>query len=187
VDVTIAPATPDRWDDVVTVFGTRGDPARCWCTYLFGDRVDYSDRVRNQDHLRRIVAGPTPPGLLAYSGDTPVGWVAAAPRPLFGPRLARSPALKPLPYEGTVWSVLCFVVPRAHRGQGVAHALLAGAVDRARSGGAAAIEGVPRDDRTGKRWPNPVAYTGTASMFEAAGFTEIERRRDDRVVYRLLL
>jgi hypothetical protein len=32
-----------------------------------------------------------------------------------------------------------------------------------------------------------VAYTGTASMFAAAGFTEIERRRDDRVVYRLVL
>jgi len=69
----------------------------------------------------------------------------------------------------------------------VAHALLAGAVDSARSGGAAAIEGVPRDDTTGKRWPNPVAYTGTASMFAAAGFVPVERRRDDRVVYRLVL
>jgi GNAT superfamily N-acetyltransferase len=187
VDVTIEPATLERWDDVVAVFGTRGDPSRCWCTFLFADRVDYSDRAANQEHLRGVVAGPTPPGLLAYSGGTPVGWVAAASRPLFSPRLARSPALSPLPYEGTVWSVLCFVVPRAHRRQGVAHALLAGAVDRARSSGAAAIEGVPRDDRTGKRWPNPMAYTGTASMFAAAGFTEVERRRDDRVVYRLVL
>jgi GNAT superfamily N-acetyltransferase len=187
VDVTIEPATPDRWDDVRAVFGTRGDPSRCWCTFLFADRVDYSDRDRNREHLHQVLAGPTPPGLLAYSGDTPVGWVAAAPRPLFSPRLARSPALKPLPYEGTVWSVLCFVIPPAHRRQGVAHGLLAGAVDRARSAGGAAIEGVPRDDTTGKRWSNSMAYTGTASMFVRAGFTEIERRRDDRVVYRLLL
>jgi hypothetical protein len=69
----------------------------------------------------------------------------------------------------------------------VAHALLAGAVEQARARGAGAIEGVPRDDTGGKRWANPVAYTGTASMFAAAGFTEIERRRDDRVVYRLVL
>jgi hypothetical protein len=60
-------------------------------------------------------------------------------------------------------------------------------VDQARAAGAAAIEGVPRDDTTGKRWPNPVAYTGTASMFLRAGFTEVDRRRDDRVVYRLVL
>jgi GNAT superfamily N-acetyltransferase len=187
VDVTIEPATADRWDDVAAVFGTRGDPSRCWCTFLFADRVDYSDRDANQAHLRGVVAGAPSPGLLAYSGGTPVGWVAAAPRSLFSPRLARSPAMRPLPYEGTVWSVLCFVVPPRHRRKGVAHALLAGAVDRARSSGAAAVEGVPRDDRTGKRWPNPMAYTGTASMFAAAGFTEIERRRDDRVVYRLVL
>ena len=35
--------------------------------------------------------------------------------------------------------MLCFVVPRPYRQLGVAHALLAGAVDRARSAGAAAI------------------------------------------------
>ena len=187
MDVRIEPATADRWDDVVSVFGTRGDPSRCWCTFLFADRVDYSHRDGNREHLRKLVAGPMSPGLLAYAGDSPVGWVAAAPRSLFNPRLARSPALKPLPYEGTVWSVLCFVVPPAHRRQGVGHALLAGAVDRARAAGAAAIEGVPRDDRTGKRWSNPMAYTGTASMFARAGFTEVERRRNDRVVYRLVL
>ena len=187
MDVSIEPATADRWDDVLTVFGTRGDPSRCWCAYLFRPRVDYQDRVGNRDYLRELMAGPTPPGLLAYSEGMPVGWVAAAPRSLFGPRLERSPAMRPLPYEGTVWSVLCFVVPRPHRQHGVAHALLAGAVDQARAAGAAAIEGVPRDDRTGKRWPNPMAYTGTATMFAAAGFTEVERRRDDRVVYRLVL
>lgn len=187
MDVRIEPATPDRWDDVVTVFGTRGDPARCWCAYLFQPKVDYRARDGNREQLRGLVDGPTPPGLLAYREGAPVGWVAAAPRSLFGPRLERSPALKPLPYEGTVWSVLCFVVPRPYRGQGVAHALLAGAVDQARSRGAAAIEGVPRDDTTGKRWPNPVAYTGTATMFAAAGFTPVDHRRDDRVVYRLVL
>ena len=187
MDVTIEPATAGRWHDVLAVFGTRGDPARCWCAYLLRPEVDYQDRAGNREWLRSVMSGPTPPGLLAYSEGRPVGWVAAAPRSLFGPRLERSPALRPLPYEGTVWSVLCFVVPRAHRQQGIAHALLAGAVEQARSAGAAAIEGVPRDDTSGKCWPNPVAYTGTASMFLRAGFTEVDRRRDDRVVYRLVL
>jgi predicted GNAT family acetyltransferase len=190
VDVTIEPSTPDRWEDVVSVFGIRGDPSRCWCAYLRHSGVSYQAPARagNKAELRAVVESGQVPGLLAYSGDGPVGWVSAAPRSMFAERLARSAALRPVPFDGgEVWSVLCFVVPRPFRGQGVANALLAGAVEHARSAGAAAIEGVPRDDTTGKRWPDPVAYTGTASMFTRAGFTEIDRRRADRVVYRLLL
>jgi GNAT superfamily N-acetyltransferase len=183
-DLTIEPATPDRWDDVVAVFGLRGDPAQCWCAFLRQAEVDYRDRDGNRERLHRAVESGSPPGLLAYSAGEPVGWVSAAPREQFAERLARSPTLRPVPGEG-VWSVLCFVVPRPHRGRGVAHALLAGAVAHARSRGAAAIEGVPRDDTGGRRWPNPTAYTGTASMFARAGFTAIDRRRNDRVVYRL--
>jgi GNAT superfamily N-acetyltransferase len=199
VDLTIEPATPERWADVLSVFGTRGDPSRCWCVYLRHASVSYQAPARdgNRAELRSLVEAGRVPGLLAYSGGGPVGWVSAAPRSMFAERLERSPALKPVPFAGgsggsggsggEVWSVLCFVVPRPHRHQGVAHALLAGSVAYARSRGAGAIEGVPRDDTGGRRWADPVAYTGTASMFAAAGFTEIDRRRDDRVVYRLEL
>jgi len=30
----IVPVTDAPWDDVRTVFGTRGDPARCWCQWF---------------------------------------------------------------------------------------------------------------------------------------------------------
>ena len=189
-DLAVEPATPERWPAVLTVFGTRGDPSRCWCAYLRQTPVSYRAPARagNRDGLRALVEAGREPGLLAYRDGEPVGWVSAAPREQFVERLAASPSLRPVPGPaGVTWSVLCFVVPRPFRRQGVAHALLAGAVARARSRGAAAIEGVPRDDRTGKSWSDPTAYTGTASMFERAGFGEIERRRTDRVLYRLLL
>jgi GNAT superfamily N-acetyltransferase len=190
MDVTIEPATAERWDDVVAVFGLRGDPARCWCTYLLlDDGVDYSQRDRNRDVLRnRVTSGPAP-GLLAYRGRTPVGWVAAAPRRSFSARLERSAAMRSRPWDGdpaAIWAVLCFVVPREHRRQGISHALLDGAVAHAREQGAAAIEGVPRDDGTGRRWSAAMAYTGVASMFERAGFAAIDRLQD-RIVYRLEL
>lgn len=187
VDLTIEPATAERWDDVLAVFGTRGDPSRCWCSFLLADGgVDYSQRDRNRDQLRsRVVSGPAP-GLLAYRGGTPVGWLAAAPRGSFGARLERSAAMRSRPFDGDpVWAALCFVVPREHRGQGVAHALLDGAVARARAQGAAAIEGVPRAARD-KRWSAAMTYPGTAPMFERAGFSAIDTVRD-RVVYRLVL
>jgi GNAT superfamily N-acetyltransferase len=183
VDVTIEPATPDRWDDVVTVFGTRGDPSRCWCSYLFRDRVDYSDRAGNRQQLRERVASGSAPGVLAYAAGEPVGWAAVTPREEMLGRLTRSPSLEVVPGEG-VWSVECFVVPVPHRRKGVATALLAGAVAHARSRGGRAVEGHPREDRDGHRWPGAVAYPGLASMFAAAGFTEVARR-GDRPVFRL--
>jgi len=30
-EVTIVPANEASWEDLQAVFGTRGDPARCWC------------------------------------------------------------------------------------------------------------------------------------------------------------
>jgi GNAT superfamily N-acetyltransferase len=189
VDLEVQPATGERWDDVLAVFGSRGDPSRCWCSYLLADGgVDYTQRDRNRDQLHaQVVSGPAP-GLLAYRGGTPVGWVAAAPRGSFGARLERSAAMRSRPFDGdpaAVWAALCFVVPREHRGQGVAHALLDGAVARARAAGAAAIEGAPRADRDRRR-SAAMTYTGTVSMFERAGFSEIDRVQD-RVVYRLVL
>ena len=190
MELTIEPATPRRWDDVAAVFGTRGEPSRCWCVYLRRGAVSYavSARDANRATLRDAVSSGTPAGFLAYSGDQPVGFVSAGPRSQFAARLERSPVLAAVPYDGPggVWSVLCFVVPRPFRGQGVTNALLDGAVAHARAAGAGAVEGVPRDDLEGRRWPAPMAYPGMASMFVRAGFTEVSRRRD-RPVYRLVL
>lgn len=187
MDVTVEPVTPERWDHVVAVFGEHGDPSRCWCSYLLRESYDMTQRAANRSALRTAIDGGRDVGLLAYADGGPVGWAAVGPRREFAGRLERSPILRPVPFDGgEVWSVLCFVVPKAHRGQGVSAALLAGAVEHARSRGAAAIEGAPRDNTGGQRWSAGMAYTGMASTFAAAGFTEIDRRRD-RPTYRLVL
>jgi GNAT superfamily N-acetyltransferase len=58
-----------------------------------------------------------------------------------------------------------------HRGEGISHALLAGAVEFARTSGAPAIEGYPVDNR-GEKVDLTMAYVGTKSLFEKAGFRE---------------
>jgi GNAT superfamily N-acetyltransferase len=123
------------------------------------------------------------PGLLAYAGDRPVGWVAVAPRAEYG-RMQRSPKLKPVD-DVPVWMVSCFYIDRRHRGTGVATALLDAAVTHARRQGAEAIEGVPIDTR-GQAKAAAGMYTGSLAMFEAAGFTEIERRGGRPIVRREL-
>ncbi len=125
------------------------------------------------------------PTTAAPDGTTPVGWVSVAPREEFG-RILRSPTLKPdAPDEADVWSVVCFWVPRAHRGRGLAHLLLAGAVDWARAQGARAVEGYPVDTTAGRKTAATI-YTGTVSLFARAGFTPVRAAKPGttRVVMR---
>jgi GNAT superfamily N-acetyltransferase len=68
-----------------------------------------------------------------------------------------------------VWTVWCFRVRAGHKKKGVAHALLAGAVDFARSCAAPVVEGYPVDN-SGQRVDSTMAYVGTRALFERAGF-----------------
>ena len=138
---------------------------------------------RNRRGLRRLVAGARTPGLVAYRGKAPVGWVTLAPRQEFA-KLKRSPVMKPVD-EKPVWSVVCFVVPSAHRGQGVATALLRGAIAHARRNGASLVEAYPVDRRSRSR--DDAMWFGAKSMYDRAGFTEVARRKPARPIVRLKL
>ncbi len=189
-EIDVVPLTPDRWADFETIFESKGcSMARgCWCMYYReSGKQDFGDDSKPADvrkaRMKELVAAGPPPGLIAYRDDAPVGWVAVAPRSEY-PKLLRSPVAKPVDDE-PVWSLVCFVVPPAWRGRGVAKALLRGAVDYARSRGATILEAYPVDktDRGKDDW----LWNGAKSMYDKAGFTEVARRRPERPVVRLKL
>jgi GNAT superfamily N-acetyltransferase len=134
----------------------------------------------NRRALRRIVEGGAVPGLLAYQGGEPVGWVAIEPREAY-PGLDRSRTLARVD-DRPVWSVPCFFVARPHRGRGVTLALLEAAVRFARRRGARVVEGYPVEYRAGvaDAW----VFTGAASTFRKAGFEEVARRSPTRPILR---
>ena len=65
--------------------------------------------------------------------------------------------------EQPVWSVICFVVPAEYRGQGVAQALLRGAVAYAKEQGATLVEAYPVDKPT--RSNDDYMWFGAKSMY----------------------
>ena len=165
------PATAARFDDVATVLGPKNpDSSVCWC---LSHRLD-SKRNRELvgrargDYVRQLCSRAVAPGVLAYADEDVVGWAAVAPRAeLPFARSTKIPHVDELP----VWSLWCIRVRPGHRGKGVAHTLLGGAVAYARSHGAPAIEGYPVDNH-GDRVDLTMAYVGTRTMFERAGFTK---------------
>jgi GNAT superfamily N-acetyltransferase len=195
MSIVVHPATPDRWDDVVTVFGRRGDdPSWCWCRLFLRSPTSEPSkadlRPDNREALRQeLTDAAIPPGLLAYVDDHPVGWTRVGPRSDF-PRVRENQALARVLSENVgVWWITCFAVNSRYRRSGVGSALLEAAVEFARDHGAAAVEGHPVDvaalraDRVG----GSAVFTGTLAMFSAAGFTEVARTYPTRPVMRLSL
>jgi ribosomal protein S18 acetylase RimI-like enzyme len=187
--VTVLPATPGRWPDVEAIFAARGcsQARNCWCMFYRqtgGPPPVQKGKSRGQIHraeLKALVAAGKSPGLIAYRGKIPVGWVSLGPREEFE-RLLRSPVMKPVD-DRPVWSIICVIVPPEYRGQGVGTALLKGAIVHARKHGATIIEAYPVDKP--KRSEPDNIWFGAKSMYDHAGFKEVARRKPARPVVRL--
>ena len=174
----IVPVTPERWADVTALFDEGGDPKTCSCMFWRVRSRDWSfaNAAEARDGFRTLVeAGHDPaPGLLAIAEGRPVGWVSVAPREDYG-RLTAS-RVRPKLDDVPVWSIVCFVVSRSVRGQGLTTRLLDAAMDYAIDHGAPALEAYPVDPGDG-RVPAALGYTGLLSTFLAAGF-EVVREID---------
>ena len=135
----------------------------------------------NRADLKALVDAGRSPGLIAYRGNVPLGWISLGPREEFV-KLRRSPVMKPVD-DKSVWSIICFVVPSENRGQGVARALLQGAIAHAREHGASLLEAYPVDKAD--RSKDDAMWFGAKSMYDHAGFEEVARRKPTRPVVRL--
>ena len=189
--VVVRPLTPGRWPDLEAIFNARGcSVARgCWCMFyrhsgrLTDLRPGESQSERSRQELRALAGNDPPAGLIGYRGRTPVGWISFGPREDFA-KLRRSPVMKPVD-DQPLWSIVCFVVPSQYRRQGVATALLAGAIEYARRRGVTMLEAYPVDKKGMSA--DDSMWFGARSMYAAAGFEEVARRKPTRPVMRLSL
>jgi GNAT superfamily N-acetyltransferase len=179
------PLTPDLWADFERLFGPRGACGGCWCTFwkLRGKAYEENTGEPARQMQKSVVDSGIVPGLLAFTGDEPVGWIAVEPRSAYE-RLAHSRILKPVD-EAEVWSVTCFFVAKQARRQGLTVELLKVAVKYVNEQGGKIVEGYPVD--TDKEMPAAFIYHGTASAFHQAGFVEAARRSDTRPIMRYSL
>jgi GNAT superfamily N-acetyltransferase len=176
------------WDELQTVFGTKGDPAGCWCQWFKLSRSDWEAATREDTQAllhAQVEAGS--PGVIARIDGEPVGWAAVEPFSAY-PALGRSPITRRK--EGDpddVWAVTCFVVRLEYRKRGVARALLAGAVEHARERSATVVEGYPVDPEVRPSLSAAERYHGTVSLFRAGGFEEVRRPSATRAIMRRTL
>lgn len=189
------PANEVSWDAIQTVFGPRGDAARCQCQRYKVTEGWWAHRPLEEMAARLYeqtscgVPGAETTGIVAFLGEEPVGWCAVEPRPAYG-RLLRMP----VPWKGRpdedkqdegVWAATCFVTRAGYRRRGVMRALAAAAVDYARERGARALEAYPIITRPGQDITWGEVHVGSRSVFEAAGLEQVTHPTLRRVVMRI--
>jgi GNAT superfamily N-acetyltransferase len=183
--ITYFPLATDRWTDFEGLFGPNGACGGCWCTWWRISRADYSRLSYDEKKsiTRTLVQNGKVPGLLAYVGEVPTGWVAVAPRSEF-PTLDRSRVLARVD-DFPVWSINCFFIDKQYRRRGLMSGLITAAVEYAHGQGATIVEAYPYDPVS--KTESGGLYYGVASTFAAAGFVEVARRSPHHPVMRFTL
>jgi len=131
---------------------------------------------RRREAMTRLARRRRAPGLLAFAGEEPVGWVAIARRKEFA-RVDASPATPRFDDEA-VWVIACVTVRKAFRGRGIALALIRAAVAYAAAQGAPAVAAYPRAAAT--RTGDDNAYFGTEPLLRRAGFRVVRGPLENR-------
>jgi GNAT superfamily N-acetyltransferase len=182
--IEIRPLDAARWPDLERLFARPGDPRACQCTWWRLPGKEFG--ATGLDGRRRLMAARATqspaPGLIAYDGEEPVGWVALAPREEY-PRIPRSTIITYQDVPGC-WSVTCFFVRQDHRRQGLLERLLAAAVQHANANGAEHLEAYPVEP--GPAQSDSGLFRGPLDLFLRARFTVVGRRQG-RPTVRLVL
>lgn len=170
--LSFRPLTPKLMDQLGAVLRDSWGSS-CWCLFprlthtqmkALPGEGSYNQRQRAE--MTRLARRKHAPGLLAFEGEKPVGWVAVAPRQEYG-RITSSRTTPPVDDEA-VWVIPCITVHAGERGRGVAVALIRAAVAYAGQCGAPMVEAYPREGD--ERLSDGSVFFGTEAMFRRAGF-----------------
>ncbi len=186
--ITIQKLTPRLLPDFLAffdgpAFADNPDWSGCYCCYYHvasEDEWRARTAVQNRAFASELIRRGEFPGFLAYDQDQPVGWCKAAAR-LQIPALSQWPDLA-IDDAAQVGSIVCFVIEKSHRRQGVAGILLDAACETFRQEDLKIAEAYPRTMAS----DDAHNYHGPLQMFLHNGFMKF-REVDTFCIVRKIL
>ncbi len=137
----VVPANRASWEDLQTVFGTRGTAHICQCQRFKLRRLESFASFPAEERARRLLEqtncgdprARTTSGLVAYLDGEPVGWCAVEPRTAYE-GLVRNNRVPWTDREEdrsdeSVWAVTCLFTRAGFRRRGITYALAQAAVE----------------------------------------------------------
>ena len=166
-DFVVKPLAPETWTDFAALVERHnGVWGGCWCLAFHAEGAERSTERRAKKECR--VREGNAHAALVYDGPSCVGWCQfGSPDEL--PRIKLQRAYRAGLVQLPDWRITCFFVDKSLRGQGVAAAALAGALQEIARLGGGIVESYP-EDAAGRAVSSSFLYNGGLAMFEAQGF-----------------
>ncbi|RQP20179.1 MAG: GNAT family N-acetyltransferase [Parapedobacter sp.] len=156
---------PSNWADFEILFQSKGGPSYCWCMVwrMTSAELKQNTSANRKTFIEQRVQSGTPIGLFAYADKEPIAWCSIAPRDTHL-RLGGDDSLE------NVWSITCFYIKKAFRGNGLTHTLIEEAKKYATENGAGYLEAYPVA-------PDSPCYRfmGFVETFEKTGFRFVKK------------
>ena len=164
------PLSPETWPAFARLVEKHnGIFGGCWCISFHlgpdeGKRGAAAYRAMKEARVREGRAHAA----MVFDGPNAVGWCQFGPTaelPNIRSKKAYEEGLTELPD----WRITCFFIDRERRGEGIATMALRGALQEIRRLGGGTVEAYP-EDYGGRKISSSFLCSGTAGMFEKAGF-----------------
>ncbi|MEW5795957.1 MAG: GNAT family N-acetyltransferase [Candidatus Zixiibacteriota bacterium] len=186
---------PDDWPVISELFGERGACGGCWCMHWRrekrGKAWEELKGEPNKRAFKKLIESDQAHGIVAFSGDHPIGWCSFGRRSEF-PRLLRTKAYQlsdeTAGTQAGIWSVNCLFLDKSYRNMGVSQLLVDAAVKAIRKRKGKVVEAYPVTlTQDGQKLPAAFAFTGPEIIYQRLGFKEVQRLARSRPLYRLEL
>lgn len=172
MDFTTKPLGPDTWTDFARLTEAHhGVWGGCWCMAFHAKGPGWGVSAEmNRAEKEALVREGRAQAALVYDGEDCVGWCQFGP-PAQLPRIKNAAAYRAAAPAQANWRITCFFTGKSHRGQGVGHAALQGALGQIAGLGGGLVEAFP-EDTNGRKASPAFLFNGSLAMFTAQGFTQ---------------
>jgi GNAT superfamily N-acetyltransferase len=145
----------------------------CWCMGYHPDDSRTDAEQNRAGKERRVREGRAHAALVLDEDGAAQGWCQyGSPGELPGIKHRREYDKDAPPRPD--WRITCFYVDKKHRGQGIARAALAGALDQIAQAGGGRVEAIP-EVTAGREAPGRFLFSATVELFEQFGFARVRQ------------
>lgn len=185
-EYTTRPLSPETWDDFARlVEANNGVWGGCWCMGFHAEGLSKAHSAEDNKAAKQAhVRNGTVHQILVFAGGECVGWCqygSPGELPNIQNRGRYEKDLVALPD----WRIGCIFTGSRHRGEGVARAAIAAALEAIRSAGGGVVEAYPEQVEGRPAQRGSYFHTGPENLFQEFGFTRDRQIAKWRWVMRL--
>ncbi|NVM18467.1 MAG: GNAT family N-acetyltransferase [Candidatus Lokiarchaeota archaeon] len=177
MDLIVKPLRPDLLEDFLNffdniAFSDNPEWGVCYCQfYHFAGNIEHwkkATKEQNRNAAKTLITEENMNGFLAFIDNEPVGWCNVNSKDVYEKIPINSESEDNL--EGSLASIVCFLIAPAQRKKGIARKLLKHAIKRLKEAGFDWIEVYPRKGDLS----DAHSYHGPESLFDSEGFIVVE-------------